>query len=136
MDVSKLTLGERIVLVAGVVLIIDLLLLPWHDIDLGSLGGGSLSGVEAPNAAYGVLAVLGTFVMVGLIVAVKLTTALQAPSWPQILVVAAVVVVLAVVIKFLAEPHALGFGAFLAVLLAGALAFGTYAILKDEGILT
>ena len=32
----RLSQGERIVLVAGLLLIVDLLFLPWHDIDLGA----------------------------------------------------------------------------------------------------
>ena len=34
---TKLSQGERIVLVAGLLLIVDLLFLPWHSVDLGVL---------------------------------------------------------------------------------------------------
>ena len=61
MDLSRLSQGERIVLIAGVLLIIDLLFLPWHSIDIGgaaeALGVDTTrSGVQSPNAFYGVVA--------------------------------------------------------------------------------
>ena len=48
MDLSRLSQGERIVLVAGVLLIIDLLFLPWHSIDIG--GAAEALGVDTTRA--------------------------------------------------------------------------------------
>lgn len=138
MDVTRLTLGERVVLVAGLVLIIDLLFLPWHDIDIGGLEIAGLdttrSGVQSPNGGYGVIALLLALVMVGQIVASKLMSAsLPNPPvpWSQIHLIASAIVLVALVVKLFAETDYLGFGAYLGLLLAAALAFGAYTIKQD-----
>lgn len=149
MDLTKLTQADRIVLVAGVLLIVNLLFLPWHHIDLGgSLGrlgldvtgvdtSFSRSGVQSPNAAYGLLAVIVAAVMVGQVAASKLFGA-QLPDppapWSQIHFIAGCVVLALLVIKLLAETTALGFGSYLGVLLAAALAFGGYSMRQAEGV--
>ena len=141
MDLSKLSQGERIVLVAGVLLIIDLLFLPWHSIDLGvSIPGVDLtrSGVQSPNGGYGVLALLLTIVMVGQIIAAKIAGAnLPSPPvpWSQVHAVAGAAVAILLVLKLVVETDSLGFGAYLGVLLGLAVAYGGYAIKQQDSIL-
>jgi hypothetical protein len=141
MDLSKLSQGERIVLVAGVLLIIDLLFLPWHSIDLGvSIPGVDLtrSGVQSPNGGYGVLALLLTIVMVGQIIAAKIAGAnLPSPPvpWSQVHAIAGAAVAILLVLKLVVETDSLGFGAYLGVLLGLAVAYGGYAIKQQDSIL-
>src|SRR5687767_13550034 len=71
---DKLTMGERIVLVAGAVLVIDLIFLPWHSVDLG-VTTFTRSGIESPNGFYGILALLLVLVMIIQIVVNKFTSA-------------------------------------------------------------
>src|SRR5690349_12858710 len=58
MDLKKLSLGERIMGGAAVLLAIDLVALPWHRISVG-IGAFSVSasrtGVESPHGVVGVL---------------------------------------------------------------------------------
>ena len=121
MDVTKLTLSERIVLAVGALLAIDLLFLPWHSIDIGGLIPGvdtTRSGVQSPNGGYAVSALIITFLMIGQIVASKLMSAnLPDPAipWSQVHLVAAV----------------LGFGAYLGLALAAALVFGGYGTRQE-----
>ena len=141
MDLSRLSQGERIVLVAGVLLIIDLLFLPWHSIDLGGaakdLGVDTTqSGVQAPNGFYGVLALILTLVMVVQIVLDKLTAvALPNPPvpWAQVHMIAGILVAVMLVIKLIAETDFLGFGAYLGVILGLAVAYGGYTIGQSHG---
>ena len=42
---------EKIILGAGVVLIIDLIFLPWHSVDL-VIGTYTRSGIESPNSFW------------------------------------------------------------------------------------
>lgn len=141
MDLSRLSQGERIVLIAGVLLIIDLLFLPWHSIDIGgaaeALGVDTTqSGVQAPNGFYGVVALILTIVMVAQIVLDKLTgVALPNPPvpWAQVHLIAGVAVAVALVIKLIVETDFLGFGAYLGVLLGLTVAFGAYSISQEHG---
>jgi hypothetical protein len=136
MDLTKLTAGERVVLAAGVVLLIDLLFLPWYHVDLGVLGSVSRSAVQSPYAGYGFLALIVTFVMVAQIVAAKLLSA-QLPDpplpWSQVHFIAGAVVLALLLLKIIAETTALGFGAYLAVLLGVGLLFGGYTIKQEAG---
>ena len=141
MDFSRLTQGERIVLVAGIVLIVDLLLFPWHSIDLGVEIPGldtTLTAVQSPNGAYGVLALVLTIIMVAQIVAAKLAGAsLPEPPipWSQIHVIAGTTVAILLVIKLVRETDSLGFGCYLGVLLGIVLAYGAYALRREDSIL-
>src|SRR4051794_36132067 len=100
MDLSRLSQGERIVLIAGVLLIIDLLFLPWHSIDLGDAADAlgvdpTQRGVQAPNSFWGVVALIITLVMVAQIVLDKLTGgAVPDPPvpWAQIHMIAGIAV--------------------------------------------
>jgi hypothetical protein len=136
MDFKKLTQGERIVLIAGVLLIIDLLFFPWHKITLGGLVGVDVTrtGIQSPNAFYGVVALLLTLVMVGVIIATRLANA-NLPalpvSWGQVHLIAGCVVFGLLLIKLIVETDFLGFGAYLGVLLAAALAFGGFTVNKE-----
>jgi hypothetical protein len=138
-DLSKLTKGEKIVLATGVLLVLDLLFLPWHRVELGPVLGVNLpsidiKAVEAPNGGYAVIAVILSLVMAAQIVAAKFTTAkLPTPPvpWPQVHLYAGFAVAGLVVLKLLVETTALGPGAWLGVLLAGGVAYGGFTISKE-----
>jgi hypothetical protein len=136
MDFKKLTQGERITVIAGLILIIDLLFLPWHKVStvvFGQTISGTASAIESPNGFYGVLALILTIVLVGVILArlggVKLPD-LPAPLG-QIIMIVGIVIFVLLLIKLLAETDFLGFGAYLGILLGAAVAFGAYSINKE-----
>jgi hypothetical protein len=138
MDFKKLTQGERITLIAGVLLILDLLILAWHNIDLGLLGDIKRTGVQSPNAFWGVLALILTLLMVGLIVA--RLAGVKLPDLPmplgQILMIAGIAVLAFLLIKLVSETTALGIGAYLGILLGAAVAFGGFSVNKETGTRT
>ena len=131
MDLSKLTRGEQIVLGAGLLLSLDLLAFPWHRISVLGIVAVTRTGVQSPNAVYGLLALLLALVMVAQVVVSKLTAAklpdLPVP-WSQVHQIAGVAAFALLLLKLLVETNALGFGAFLGLILAGVLAFGGYTI--------
>ncbi|MDP9404339.1 MAG: hypothetical protein M3P85_13660 [Actinomycetota bacterium] len=134
MDLSKLTLGEKIVAGAGIALVIDLLFLPWHTVDIGIVEI-SRSGIESPNAFWGVVAMLLAAAMVAAVTVRRLTNA-ELPElgvpWEQVLFIAGVAVAALLALKLLLETDALGFGAFLGILLAAAIAYGGF-LMRQEG---
>lgn len=133
MDLSKLTVGEKVVLGAGLLLVIDLLFLPWHNIDLGIIDV-SRKGVQSPNALWGVLALLVTIAMIAAVVVSRFSTTtlpkLPVP-WSQAMFLAGVLVFVLLLLKLVIETDFLGFGAYLGVLLGGALAFGGFTMRKE-----
>lgn len=134
MDFGKLTQGEKIVLVAGGVLLIDLLFLPWYDIDLG-LVSVSRSAIESPEAFWGVLAALVTAAMVAAVVVTRFTTATMPPlpvPLGQAMFVGGVTVAVLLLLKLLLETDFLGVGAWLGILLAGAVVYGGFLMRAES----
>lgn len=132
MDLSKLTLGERIVLGAGFFLILDLLFFPWYDV--GPLFGGTRRAVDPPHSFYGVVALLVTIVMFGHVVVWRLASATlpELPvSWGVVHLVAGVAVLGLLLMKLLTETDFLSYGAYLGLLLAAVLAYGGYVINRE-----
>jgi hypothetical protein len=141
---AKLSQGERIVLIGGLLLIIDVLVLPWHSIDLADLDLGDLdivfdptrTGVQEPNAAYGVVAVVLASVMVLQIVIARLTPVLlPGPRvlWAQVHLIAGVFVAVVLVVKLFRETEWLGYGAYSGVLGGVLVAYGGYRIAQETG---
>ncbi len=137
---QKMSLGEKIVLIAGPILLIDSFL-PWYkitvDFGLGSVSA-SASGWEAPGAMWSILAVLIGLVMAGQ-VAVSRFTSIELPSelgnnltWPKIHLGLGVAAVVFVAIKFLNESSHLSFGFFLGIILVIALAAGGFLMFQEE----
>jgi hypothetical protein len=135
---ARLSQGERIVLVAGVLLIADLLLLPWHDIKLGGgldgLVDTTFTAVQEPYAAYGIVAVVLTAVMVVQIVLSRLLSVrLPAPGvpWAAVHLVAGIFVAVVLAIKLARLTDALGYGAYSAVLAGILVAYGGWSIARE-----
>ncbi|CAA9473764.1 MAG: hypothetical protein AVDCRST_MAG67-222 [uncultured Solirubrobacteraceae bacterium] len=134
----KLSQGERIVLVAGVLLIADLLILPWHDIELGGRLEGlvdtTLSAVQEPYAGYGIAAVVLTAVMVVQIVLTRLLSVrLPAPPvpWSQIHLILGIFVAVVLVIKLVRLTDSLGYGAYSGVLAGILVAYGAWSMSRE-----
>ena len=138
MGLNALTQGEKLVLVGGVLLLIDLLLLPWHSVDLGGLDlvfDATRTGVQSPNGGYGVAAVILTLVMVAQIVASKVLS-MKLPElplpWSQVHLVLGIFVAVVLVIKLIKETDFLGYGAYSGILAALLVAYGAYSINQES----
>ena len=67
-DLSKLSLSDKIIGGTGIVLLLDLLAFPWHSIDLGPFGGSfTRTAIQSPNGIWGVLALLLTAAVVAVL---------------------------------------------------------------------
>jgi hypothetical protein len=132
-------IGEKIIIIAGVVLFIDGFL-PWYSVSADTVIGhvsATWNGWEAPGAIWSILAVFVGLAMVAAVVVRGLTDA-EVPdnvggvSWPRILLGGGVAAVLLVVIKLLNESSHLGFGFYLGILCALALAGGGFLMFREE----
>jgi hypothetical protein len=135
--VAGLSAGERTVVVAGLLLILDLLFLPWHSVDLGGLQldvDTTRSGVQAPYGGYGVAAVVLTAVMIAQIALARLL-AVRLPDppvpWSQIHLILGIFVAVVLVIKLARETEFLGYGAYSAILAGILVAYGGYRIASE-----
>lgn len=133
---ARLSQGERIVLVGGVLLIADLLFVPWHSVDLGGLEGEiafdtTRTGVQEPNRGYGIAAVLLTALMIVQILVVRMTAVRLPLAWTQLQLVAGVFVAVVLVIKLVRETELLGFGAYSGVLAGLLVAYGAHFISRE-----
>jgi len=131
------TRGERIVPAAGTLLVVDLLLLPWHrySLDMEQFGlqvpGFRLdrTGVQDPYGLFGKVAMVIALYMVLHTVAAKLTAAVQSPG-PMHVIAGAIVLGL-VVGKLVANRDFLAIGAWAGTALAAGLAYGSFALGQD-----
>lgn len=139
MDLSKLSLGDKIIGGTTIVLIIDLLFLPWHKINgiSVSVGGTTIqsgadisrTGIQSPNSFWGLLALLLTLAVLALVVVRKLTT-VQLPDaprpWGELTFFATIAVLVLLLLKTIIETRALSYGCYLAILLAAGMVYGGY----------
>jgi len=135
---AKLSQGERIVLIAGVLLIADLLALPWHDLALGDeledLVDTTLTAVQEPYAGYGVAAVVLTAIMIVQIVLARLLSVrLPEPPvpWSQIHLMLGIFVAVVLVIKLVRLTDSLGYGAYSGVLGGILVAYGGWSMTRE-----
>lgn len=129
MDVSKFTREELVLVGVAVLLIVDLLLLPWFDISIG-IGSFKVSATSsatgAPDGWLGVLAVLLSIALVADLALERLGN-VELPavggSRAQTRLVLAAVAAGLVGLKFLFHIHfsLFGFGFWAGIVLAGAL---------------
>ena len=133
MDLSKLTLGDKIIGGTAIGMIITLLFFPWHNIDFGFVSE-TRSGVQSPNSFWGILALLLTIAVLA-VTFVRKATDTELPDAPQpwgmLTFFGTIGVAAMVLIKLISETDYLGFGAWLAILLAGGMVYGGF-LGKDE----
>ena len=144
---QALSMGEKIILIAGPVLFI-ISFLPWYHASFGSVevagqtfsSGGSISrsGWQSPGAIWSIFAMLIGLAMSGVIIVKSLAKEGTLPdnisgiSWPKIMLGAAGVAALFIVIKLISESSHLGFGFFLGIIAVGALVAGAALMYRDE----
>lgn len=139
----RLSQGEWIVLVAGLLLLVDLLLLPWHAVDLSpteqlvadKIGfDPTPAAVQPPARGYGIAAVVFVLVMIVQIAVARLTT-LRLPEppvpWSQIQLIAGIFVLVVLAIKLIRDTSGLGYGAYSAILGGLLVAYGGYLIAQE-----
>lgn len=129
MDLDKLSLSDKIIAGTGIVLIIDLLFMPWHSVDLG-FQTFTRSGVESPNSFWGVLALLLTIALVAVTLVRSFKPETKLPdlpvTWDRAVFFAAAATLALLFLKLVLETDSLGFGAWLGILLAGGMTYGGF----------
>ncbi|MDG2112573.1 MAG: hypothetical protein P8N02_08185, partial [Actinomycetota bacterium] len=130
MDFSSFNLSQKIMLPTGIVLMLVLLIAPWHSIDAG-FASLNRTALQSPNSLWGLLAFLFTIalVAVGVMRAFglgSLPEQVSGQSWERIMFLVSAVVLGFLLLKLVIETNLLGWGAWVSVLLAAGQAYGGF----------
>jgi hypothetical protein len=134
------TRGEAIVVVAAVLLVADLIVLPFHHYAIDTSGLAKLgvhvpgfthdvNGLGNPQPFFGIAALVVSLAMAAQIVATKVTAAVRRQE--QVHLIAGPVVLGLVLAKILANHQFLGKGAWGALLLAVGVAYGGFLLSQE-----
>lgn len=133
MDLNKLSLGDKIVAGAGILLLLFMLLFDWHSV--GSFGIGPLEGDGDAVAWPAFLALLLTIALVAAVLVRKLTTTdlpeLPVP-WNQAIFFGSIGVPVLLLLKLLLKFDYIAGTAYLMIIAAGAMAYGGFLISQDK----
>jgi hypothetical protein len=140
MDLSRLTRGERAVLLAGAFLLIDLFSFPWYRYPaaaflLGGISDPTRTGIQSPHALQGTLAFLVAVAMVAQVVMTRFTNQPVNPHLAKLQPAAGMAVVALLAWKLAIDTSNLSVGCYLGMLLAVALAFGGVTMGRESGTL-
>lgn len=136
--------SEGFILGGAILLIGDLLLLPWHHyalhVDVSGLGitlprfSYDRTGVQSPHAALGVLSVIVAALMAAQVVAARVRPAPALVRLTQFQLVAGPGVLALLISKFFSDDAFLGTGAWLALLFGFLLALGGYLRSQEAAV--
>ena len=137
MDFSSLSRGEKIVVRAGGLLLVDLLFFPWHRFTgIAALLGVSdttRTAVQTPNSLQGTIAFLLAVAMVAQILMARSGSARANPTLVKLQPVAGMAVLAVLAWKLAIATAFLSVGAYLGIALAVGVAYGGILIGKDVG---
>jgi hypothetical protein len=137
---QKMPLGEKIIIPAAVLLLIDSFL-PWYhaSVSLGVLGSVSISrsGWQSPGALWSILAMVLGLVMAAVIVVSRFTTmkmpALPAGvTWARVQLGLGVAAAVFVLLKIVNESSSMSYGFFIGIICVAALVVGGGLLFQTE----
>jgi hypothetical protein len=134
---SRLSRGERFVVVAGGLLLVSMLFFPWHRSVLMALAYGDYTrtALQSPNALQGTVAFLLTVGMVAQIFMARTGNQRANPNLVRLQPVAGMAVLALLAWKLAEDSTGLSTGAYLGIPLAAALAYGGLVLAKEHGSL-
>jgi hypothetical protein len=136
---KAMSVGEKIIIIAGALLFI-VGFLPWYSVSFEFLGESasiSVNGWQAPGAIWSILAIFIGLAMAG-VVTLKNLAEVAIPdnvggfSWPKIFFGAGVATLAFLLVKLLNESSFMGFGFYLGIIAAGALAVAGFMMFREE----
>lgn len=137
MDLKKLTPGEMVTAVSGVLLLI-FSFFKWYSVDLGPFGDFGRNGWQSPGALWSILAVLigvvlAAHVIVEKVGGMELPERLGSVGWGVVHLAGGVLAFVFIIIKLLNESSSLAFGFYVGIITSAGLAVGGYLMAKERG---
>lgn len=124
---SRLSRGERFVVVAGGILLLSLLFFPWHR----TPGGLTVTALREPNSLQGTLAFLVSVAMVVQILMAKWTGQKPNPALSRLQPAGGMAVVGLLAWKAASLPELLSVGCYISMVAAAAMAYGAFILAKE-----
>jgi hypothetical protein len=134
---SRLSRGERFVVVAGGLLLVSLAFFPWHRsaVMIFLYGDPTRTALQAPNLLPGTLAFLVAVGMVAQVLMTRYSNQRVNPTLVRLQPVAGMAVFALLAWKLASDSSGLSTGAYLGIPLAAALAYGGLVMAKEHGSL-
>jgi hypothetical protein len=131
---SRLSRGERFVVVAGGLLLVCLAFFPWHRVALvGAFGGDpTLTALQKPNQMQGTVAFLITVAMLAQVLLTKYSSQQVNPTLVKLQAPAGFAVLALLAWKLANTTEFLSVGAYLGLPLAAALAYGGLILTQES----
>ncbi|GIU84286.1 MAG: hypothetical protein KatS3mg008_1061 [Acidimicrobiales bacterium] len=137
MDLGKLSQGDKVIGICGILLFIGLLFFPWHSIEVGFgnfTSSTTCNAMDCTGEFWGILAFLLTIAVVVVVVLDRLTE-VQLPEipipWERAAFFGAIGVEALLFLKLILETDFLGWGAWVNILLAGGMIVGGFLNLQQ-----
>ncbi len=135
MDLSRLSRGERCVVLAGGFLLLSLIFFPWHRYPSAVLLLGGIdptrTALQTPNALQGTLAFLVTVGMVAQVIMSRFTNQKVNPGLVRLQPAAGMAVLAMLAWKLATDTSYLSVGAYLGMALAVILAYGGLTMSRE-----
>jgi hypothetical protein len=137
LDFSSLSRGEKTIVRAGGLLLVDLLFFPWHRVTgafaLLGVSDPTRTAVQTPNSLQGTIAFLVTVAMVGQILMARSSSARPNVTLIKLQPAAGMAVLAVLAWKLAVNTEFLSVGAYLGILLAAGVAYGGVLRGKEVG---
>ncbi len=139
--INLLSMPEKAIAGGGVLMLVAALFFDWYHLSIEGFGGGGTGGFDAPGSIWGLLAILISIALAGVVVATKLANMTmpalpQGVTWGMVWGGGAAAVVVFMLLKawrISAVPiGGFGIGFFLGVIAAAAIAYGGYMLYTAE----
>jgi hypothetical protein len=133
MDFSKIKNGQKIVLGAGILLIINLFL-PWYRVDLGAFGSASVNAFDTFLAWFGSFLAIAAAVIIALKVFANMKANAGSLKAEHLAFGLAVLGFFFIFLRMVTETHFMFIGLWIGLIVSAILAFGTFLAMKEEGL--
>jgi hypothetical protein len=137
LDLKKLTPGEMVTAVSGILLLV-VSFFHWYSVDLGPFGTFSRNGWQSPDAFWSVIAIIIGIVLAAHVIVQKLANIdmperLGSVGWGVVHLAGGAIAFIFILIKWLSNTSNTAIGLYIGLLCAAGLTVGGYLMAKEGG---
>lgn len=134
MDFSKLSMGAKLALVGGAILVVNLFM-PWYSFGISGLISVSARAFNSGFLAWGgsLIAIAGAAVLLMKAFGQKTVTAGQFKTEQLALILGGIGFIL-IVLRFVTQTEFAAFGLYLGIIASALVTYGAFRAMKDAGL--